>query len=57
VYQGFPQYRPPSMLDGDAAPADSAPAAPHATRADPDRPTDRRTQREADPARGTSKGR
>ncbi|MEO7707977.1 MAG: SDR family oxidoreductase [Caldimonas sp.] len=57
VYQGFPQYRPPSMLDGDAAPADSAPAEPQAARADPDRPTDRRTQREAGPARGASKDR
>ena len=57
VYQGFPQYRPPSMLDGDAAPADSAPAPPQATRADPDRPTDRRNARDAGPARGAPKGR
>jgi len=57
VYQGFPQYRPPSMLDGDAAPADSAPEPPQATRADPDRPTDRRNARDAGPARGAPKGR
>jgi citronellol/citronellal dehydrogenase len=52
VYQGFPQYRPPTMLDGDVAPAE-----PGSTPAAAARSADRRSQRDDNPAGGASKGR